>query len=179
MIKLYENFFQETFQLSHLQELTSDRVINAVLSDVGNNKNPKSINWKATKRLRNSYQKQHSLLNYPNDFEVYRNEWYGRINSLSDPLISPIDFLEEILKGLKGKIDNNVIEAFIYLWFGQEGLGEFKPEAIKQIVSALKNNQDTKITSDESKMLDFDKLYGRTKDNNRNLKYFDKSTKLK
>ena len=91
MIKINESFFSKVYNLSKLQEITSDQIVNVVIKDVKD-----GSNWKNTKRLRNNYQNHHSNLSYVNNY-VYRNEWYGKVNDYKDPIIPPLDFLEELI----------------------------------------------------------------------------------
>ena len=173
MIKINESFFSKVYNLSKLQEITSDQIVNVVIKDVKD-----GSNWKNTKQLRNNYQNHHSNLSYVNNY-VYRNEWYGKVNDYKDPIIPPLDFLEELITKLKGKIDNDKISEFIYLWFGSSGLNEIYNLHLEKVIYALKNNQDTKITASETSTLNKEKLKNVYKDGNGNLKYFDKCAELK
>lgn len=183
MIYFTESDFAEVFNdaregFSKLKEIIVPTIVNAVISDVGSNKEKCPKKWTSTKRVLNGYKKLHNTI-VPSPTETgtfYRQDWYGRTSNNSDPNINPITFAENLIEALKDKgISVEIIEGFLYLWFGGEGLSEFNYDAIEKIIHGLKTTGAPHITNEVRLMIDTNKLDNTFKNLYPGIKYFDKS----
>jgi hypothetical protein len=175
----FEEIYESTTRISHFTEILSSDVVRYILDDCKGceEKGPKQ--WNKVYRLRNQYRQFHSQISEPDENNIiYRKNWYGRKNSNEDKVLSPLEFAEQIVLSIKDKVGIPAIESFLYTWFGADGLNELTTSCIERIIYAVKHNQQINITDDMGLVANPDKVVNVKKDQNQNLKYFDKSHKI-